>query len=160
MEDKERTYELRSEKVRSIVGQIPPALVRYGTIILFAVLLVLFGIAYFMPYKQVYSGSITFYDVSESNTTAYITFANDNALINIEEPTSLIVHLEAQNLDVQLRSVENKRDTLNRYPVIIEVNKGTLNMADLKNSTFDFTLVESSDNLLSHFLPRRKTLSL
>ncbi|MDN4754996.1 hypothetical protein QYZ87_10810 [Porphyromonadaceae bacterium W3.11] len=156
MEDKERTYELRSEKVRSIVGQIPPALVRYGTIILFAVLLVLFGIAYFMPYKQVYSGTITFYDISEPATTAYITFVNDKSLTSIDKSTSLTIHLEAQNLDVQLRSIENRRDTLNRYPVIIQVNKGYQNIANLKNSTSDFTLVESSDNLLSHILPLKR----
>ena len=81
MDEQERNYELRSEKVRSIVGQIPPALVRYGTIILFAVLLALFGTAYFMPYKKVYSGTITFYDMP---STAYINFANDKALTKIE----------------------------------------------------------------------------
>lgn len=134
MEDKERTYELRSEKVRSIVGQIPPALVRYGTIILFAVLLVLFGIAYFMPYKQVYSGSISFYNVTEPATTAYITFTNDKALTRIDKPIHLTIHLESQNLDVQLRSIENRRDTLNRYSAIIEVNKGAQNITDLNNN--------------------------
>lgn len=156
MEDKERTYELRSEKVRSIVGQIPPALVRYGTIILFAVLLVLFGIAYFMPYKQVYSGTITFYDISEPTTTAYISFANNKTLTNIDEPILLTVHLDTKKLDVRLRDIESKRDTLNRYPVVIEVNRGIQNIVDLKNSSFDFTLVKSSNNLLSQLLPNRK----
>ncbi|MBR8702995.1 hypothetical protein [Porphyromonas levii] len=160
MKQQERSYELRSEKVRSIVGQIPPALVRYGTIILFAVLLIIFGIAYFMPYKQVYSGTITFYDLSEPTTTAYISFANDKALTKIEEPTPLAIHLETGSLDVQLRSIENRRDTLNRYPAIIEVRMKPLNKSALQNSTFDFTLVESSDNLLSHFLPRIKIVHM
>lgn len=160
LKTQEQYFELRSENVRSVVGQIPTALVRYGTIILFAVLLILFGIAYFVPYKQVYSGTITFYDVSEPSMPAYITFANDKALTNIEEPTSLTIHLEIQNLEVQLRSIENRRDTLNRYPAFIGVNEETQNKANLNNSTFDFTLVESSDNLLSHFLPKRKAVNL
>ena len=160
LKTREQYFELRSENVRSVVGQIPPTLVRYGIIILFAVLLILFGIAYFMPYKQVYSGTITFYDVSEPSMPAYITFVNDKDLTNIEEPTSLTIHLEIQNLEVQLRSIKNRRDILNRHLAFIEVNKETQNNANLNNSTFDFTLVESSDNLLSHFLPKRKTVKL
>ncbi|TFH94678.1 hypothetical protein E4P48_09890 [Porphyromonas levii] len=153
MDKQERSYELRSEKVRSIVGQIPPALVRYGTIILFAVLVVLFGIAYFMPYKQVYSGTITFYDVSEPTTPAYITFGNDKALTKIAEPTPLTIHLDAQDITVQLRSIENRRDTLNRYPAIIEVSMVAQDKSDLQNTTFDFTLVEHRTNLLDHLIP-------
>ena len=50
----ERSFELRSEKVRSIVGQIPSSLVRYGITTIGTVLLCLFAVAYFLPYKQVY----------------------------------------------------------------------------------------------------------
>lgn len=154
MENKERTYELRSEKVRSIVGQIPPALISYGTIILFAVLLALFSIAYFMPYKQVYSGTITFYDISEPITTTYISFANDNTLTNINEPTPFTIHLDGQNLDVQLRSVKNIRDTLNRYPAIVTLSPEQKEwLPKLRNGTFNFTIVEHNGNLLGHLIP-------
>lgn len=149
MDEQKSNYELRSEKVRSIVGQIPPALVRYGTIILFAVLVILFGIAYFVPYKQVYSGTITFYDMP---STAYINFANDKALTKIEVPIPLIIHTEAHDYTIKLISIVNERDTLNRYPVSVEDSP---NITNLRNRTFDFTLVESSGNLLSRFLPKR-----
>jgi hypothetical protein len=56
-EKQERSFELRSEKVRSIVGQIPPSLVRYGITVIGIVLLCLLAVAYFLPYKQVYSGT-------------------------------------------------------------------------------------------------------
>ncbi|TFH93831.1 hypothetical protein, partial [Porphyromonas levii] len=144
----------RSEKVRSIVGQIPPALVRYGTIILFAVLLVLFGIAYFMPYKQVYSGTITFYDISEPATTAYISFANNKALTNIDKPIPLTIHLDTQELTLQLTSVENRRDTLNRHPSIVVLPPEQKRwLPKLQNSTFDFAIVENTGNLLGHLIP-------
>ncbi len=55
----ERSYELRSEKVRSIEGQIPSSLVRYGITVIGAVLLCLFVVGYFLPYKQVYSVTAT-----------------------------------------------------------------------------------------------------
>ncbi len=154
MEKQEKSYELRSEKMRSIVGQIPPALVRYGTIILFAVLLIILGIAYFMPYKQVYSGSITFYDISEPATTAYISFANNKALTNIDKPIPLTIHLDTQELTLQLTSVENRRDTLNRHPSIVVLSpeqEGWL--LRLRDSTYDFTIVENSSHLLGRLIP-------
>ena len=49
----ERNFELRSEKVRSIVGQIPSSLIRYGITAIGMVLLCLFAVAYYLPYKQV-----------------------------------------------------------------------------------------------------------
>lgn len=51
--------ELRSEKVRNIIGRMPPALVRYGTVLIVASLLVLTGIAAFVPYRPKISMEIT-----------------------------------------------------------------------------------------------------
>lgn len=48
----ERSYELRSEKVRSIVGQIPSSLIRYGITAIGMVLLCLFAVAYFLPINK------------------------------------------------------------------------------------------------------------
>ena len=53
----ERSFELRSEKVRSIVGQVPSSLVRYGIIIIGLVLFVIAWGFYFLPYKKLYAGT-------------------------------------------------------------------------------------------------------
>ena len=42
--------ELRSEKVRNLLGEIPPALVRCGTVIIVAIFLILLLVVCFMPY--------------------------------------------------------------------------------------------------------------
>ncbi|MBR8770656.1 hypothetical protein IX326_001883 [Porphyromonas levii] len=91
--------------------------------------------------------------MSEPTTPAYITFGNDKALTKIAEPTPLTIHLDAQDITVQLRSIENRRDTLNRYPAIIEVSMVAQDKSDLQNTTFDFTLVEHRTNLLDHLIP-------
>ena len=44
--------ELRSEKVRNLLGEIPPALVRWGTVIIVAIFLVLLLVVCFMPYPH------------------------------------------------------------------------------------------------------------
>ncbi len=45
-------YNLRSEKVRSVVGQVPPSLLRYGIIAIGCVLIVVLLVAFFLPYKK------------------------------------------------------------------------------------------------------------
>lgn len=47
---KNNEIELRSEKVRNLLGEIPPALVRWGTVIIVAIFLALLLVVCFMPY--------------------------------------------------------------------------------------------------------------
>lgn len=42
--------ELRSEKVRDLLGEIPPTLVRWGTVIIVAIFLALLLVVCFVPY--------------------------------------------------------------------------------------------------------------
>ncbi|MEG0889982.1 MAG: hypothetical protein RSH25_16070 [Bacteroides sp.] len=55
MEKKDKSIELRSEKVRNIIGQVPSALVRSGTLIICIVLVILFVISIFVPYRETIS---------------------------------------------------------------------------------------------------------
>ena len=50
--------ELRSEKVRNLLGEIPPSLVRWGTLIIVAIFLVLLLVVCFMPYPHSQGESI------------------------------------------------------------------------------------------------------
>jgi hypothetical protein len=65
MDDK-KDIELRSEKVRNIVGQIPPILLRRGITIISFILLSLFVSAYFIPYPETIHLDIQLQDVSNS----------------------------------------------------------------------------------------------
>ena len=46
-----KTVELRSEKVRNIIGQVPPVLLRYGISIIGLAICVLVGISAIIPYQ-------------------------------------------------------------------------------------------------------------
>lgn len=50
--NKNKEIELRSEKVRNLLGEIPPSLVRWGTVIIVTILLVLLFVLCFMPYPH------------------------------------------------------------------------------------------------------------
>lgn len=44
--------ELRSEKVRKIIGDMPSGFIRYGIGIITCIIILLFVICYFTPYKN------------------------------------------------------------------------------------------------------------
>lgn len=50
MSNKICDMELRSEKVRNLLGEIPPSLIRWGTVIIVAIFLALLLAVCFMPY--------------------------------------------------------------------------------------------------------------
>lgn len=54
-----RPIEIRSEKVRNIIGQIPPVLLRYGIIIITISLITLGVVASLIPYQQTIETQIT-----------------------------------------------------------------------------------------------------
>lgn len=55
---KEMEIELRSEKVRNLLGEIPPSLVRWGTVIIVAIFLALLLVVCFVPYPHSQGESI------------------------------------------------------------------------------------------------------
>lgn len=57
-EKKDSNIELRSEKVRNLLGEIPPALVRWGTVIIVAIFLILLLAVCFVPYPYSQGESI------------------------------------------------------------------------------------------------------
>lgn len=61
----ERNIELRSEKVRNIIGQIPPMLLRYGAAIIGAALLAMVSISAFIPYQEILPIEVTIKTIPE-----------------------------------------------------------------------------------------------
>lgn len=57
-DSKENKIELRSEKVRNLLGEIPPSLVRWGTVIIIAIFLTLLLVVCFVPYPHSQGESI------------------------------------------------------------------------------------------------------
>lgn len=58
IESKENQIELRSEKDRNLLGEIPPALVRWGTAIIIAIFLALLLVVCYVPYPHSQGESI------------------------------------------------------------------------------------------------------
>ena len=152
-EKQERSFELRSEKVRSIVGQVPSSLTCYGVTAIGIVLLCLFVMAYFLPYKQVYSGTAI---IKEAPITT-----SDSTDINIllrfdnKQPVNVnrqILYLQTSNGTSvgTIRKLSAVRDTLARQETLCRFK--TTEIQPLQNQTVDFKLVVSSSSLLQKLL--------
>lgn len=152
----ERSFELRSEKVRSIVGQIPSALIRYGITAIGAVLLCLLAVAYFLPYKQVYSGTATIHKTAttpvtpadSTNITILLKFENKRP----DKTKGQMVYLQSPygTFAGQIRDLSPVRDTLERQEAICRFR--VTEIKSVENQTVDFQIVRSSGNLLQKML--------
>ena len=149
----ERSYELRSEKVRSIVGQIPSSLVRYGITTIGTVLLCLFAVAYYLPYKQVYSGTATIHKttitpVDSTNITILLKFENKRPdkvkgqMICLQSPYRTFVG--------QIQDLSSVRDTLERQEALCRFKSADIKTVE--NQTVDFQITRTSGNLLQKML--------
>lgn len=79
----ERNIELRSEKVRNIIGQIPPVLLRYGAAIIGAALLIMVSISAFIPYQESIPIEVTISTtpaIREINATAQGLFVSEGTV--------------------------------------------------------------------------------
>lgn len=156
MEKQERSFELCSEKVRSIVGQIPSSLVHYGITAIGVVLLCLFAVACFLPYKQVYSGTATIHKTAttpvtpadSTNITILLKFGNkrpDNTkgqMIYLQSPYGTFAG--------QIRNLSPIRDISERQEALCHFKSADIK--SVENQTVDFHIVRSSGNLLQKML--------
>lgn len=135
------------------MGQIPSALIRYGITAIGAVLLCLLAVAYFLPYKQVYSGTATIHKTAttptdSTNITILLKFENKRPgntkgqMICLQSPYGTFAG--------QIRDLSPVRDTLERQKAICRF-KAT-EIKSVENQTVDFQIVRSSGNLLQKML--------
>ena len=87
----ERNIELRSEKVRSIVGKIPPAVDRYGIAVIGLVLTAMLLVSMLIPYKETVSFGVRF-DPAQSKMEGVATMeAKQAGLLKEGMPVSIVV---------------------------------------------------------------------
>lgn len=87
----ERNIELRSEKVRNIVGKIPPAVDRYGITVIGLVLMAIVGVSMLIPYKETVIFDVRF-DPTQTKTEGVATMeAKQAGLLKEGMPVSITV---------------------------------------------------------------------
>ena len=150
----ERSFELRSEKVRSIVGQIPSSLVRYGITAIGAILLFLLAVAYFLPYKQVYLGTATVHGATtatpadSTDITILLKFENKRP----DNVNGQMIYLQSpyRTFAGQIQDLSSVRDTLERQEALCRFK--VTEVKSVENQTVNFQITRTSGNLLQKML--------
>ena len=110
MENKTENIEIRSKKVRNIIGQVPPYLIRAGFTIAFFVLTLLITALYFYEYDYVIKTSASI--VPDSDSTVVITVnIPANQIERIKADQIIIVSFEnipnMSGQSIQLNAIED-----------------------------------------------------
>lgn len=149
-----RTFELHSERVRSIVGKIPSVLIRYGIVIIFVVLLIMVSMLSLLPYKRDIQGKAYVYDISEVMA--------DSIIVSVEleipkmKSTASLLHKT-----IKLSTFEfNCSGTITEfipYKTIKGRNIATLKLPNkqfdiIKQSQVDYTLTVYKTSVLNKIL--------
>lgn len=92
--------ELRSEKVRHIIGEIPSGIVRYGITIITIVILVLLVGAYFIPYPETISARIEMTDRQQGTVDIPYKYVNTIA-------RGMTANIEVEGYDAETYGVAN-----------------------------------------------------
>lgn len=155
MEERKRDLALRSEKMTAIVGRIPPALLRYGTAAIVGALFLLVVIAGFLPYRRVYTGILTFYEVNSGEVKVKMLFDGANpASMNgrNKAPRLSILSGDSVGCMAVLRSIAPTRDTLQRQCATIELLIDSAQAKQFTNQTCIFSLVDEQGTIAEKIL--------
>lgn len=152
--------ELRSEKARKVIGQIPSPLLRYGNVALLFALCTMAVIAFLLPYQQVYH--------AEAIVVAPKAIRSDSADVTLKlkfsdkQPTTFIssspshttstLQLSTSNglIAGQLLTLSATRDSLGRRTATVRCR--TNDVAPCFSQTFDATLIIHRGRLLHAIL--------
>ena len=157
MEERNTTAALRSERVRSIVGQMPPRLIPIALTVVAAVLAVCIGIAYLLPYREVYSGTATLYDVSQEPgrpVALRLSFGDKRPPGEVAAGVRIALLDRDRIYEGELRSLNPKRDTLGRQEAIVLFERALPD--ELGEGQTDFTLTVSEASLLRHMIGAKR----
>ncbi len=93
--DEIKDIELRSEKVRNIIGLIPSRIIRMGITVIFAVILVLLGGAYFFKFDHTIKATAELYN--ENDKVHYTIEFPYNKLELLQKGQKLIIIIHNEN---------------------------------------------------------------
>lgn len=115
----QRNIELRSEKVRNIVGKIPPAVDRYGIAVIGLVLIVVVTVSMLIPYKETVRFGVRFDSSKSKNEGEAYVESHHARLLQKEMPVTITVNNE--KVEGKIVSISSKR-TNGMYKVGIKTS--------------------------------------
>lgn len=132
MENKTDSIELRSDKVRSIIGQIPPWIIRSGISVIFFVIIALLIGSYYFKYPYTITTNVDFSKINNSYVGIVKIPANEISKIEI-----------GQDVEIYFENVKN----LNGLSFKSRINEISGNVTISNKRGFYTAKIEKIENL-------------
>ncbi len=105
MSENNKNIELRSEKVRNIIGQIPSFIVRMGIAVIFVVLLALLVVAYFFRFDYTIEVPATLY--SGNNQIHYTLEIPQNKIKHIKTNQKVVITVHQNSFTATIQQIDS-----------------------------------------------------
>ena len=125
--------ELRSEKVRHIIGEIPSGIVRYGITIITIVLLVLLVGAYFIPYPETISAKVQMTNAYQGAITIPYKYVNTIT-------RGMTANIEFEGYDAETYGVANALITATSH-IPLQTEAGSVFTAQVKVTDCKYKII-------------------
>lgn len=145
---------LRSEKARSIIGEIPSSLVRYGLFAIAITFALALYIATNIPYRKVYKGTCFIERTQEGGLKPLevsLRFDGQGIGSITQAEHGLILSSYTRTYEATLQHLSHDRDGQGRQKALIEIEDLNIPKGDV---TLDFTLSVEKGSILSQILGR------
>ena len=125
--------ELRSEKVRHIIGEIPSKIVRYGIMIITVVILGLLAGAYFIPYPETISAKVQMTNARQGTIAVPYKYVNTLA-------RGMTVNIEVEGYDAETYGAANGMITATSHTPR-QTAEGSVFMAQVRITDCKYNLI-------------------
>ena len=125
--------ELRSEKVRHIIGEIPSKIVLYGIMIITVVILGLLAGAYFIPYPETISAKVQMTNARQGTIAVPYKYVNTLA-------RGMTVNIEFEGYDAETYGVANGVITATSH-IPLQTAEGNVFTAQVRITDCKYNLI-------------------
>lgn len=148
------TQELRSEKVRNIIGPMPPRLIRYGIAIICLAMVMVVCVSAFLPFRKVARGMIYISEVAISTrdtvcVKAQLRFTSSGSVENTEG-CKIICNRADNEIKGIISTYIPGRTERGEYKVELRFNKKDI--APFEKTEVDFKIILSETSVLKRLL--------
>ena len=142
--------ELRSEKVRHIIGEIPSKIVRYGITIITIVILGLLVGAYFIPYPETISAKVQMTNAHQGTITVPYKYVHT---IRRE----MMVNIQIEGYDAETYGVANGLITATSHTPL-QTTEGSVFMAQVKVTDCRYKIIKGMTGTVSILVSNESVL--
>ena len=142
--------ELRSEKVRHIIGEIPSKIVRYGIMIITVVILGLLAGAYFIPYPETISAKVQMTNARQGTIAVPYKYVNTLA-------RGMTVNIEFEGYDAETYGVANGVITATSH-IPLQTAEGNVFTAQVRITDCKYNLISGMTGTASILVSNESVL--